>query len=88
MDRRGRAGSSGRAHGCWRTSARWRSCAPGWTLHFLTRDPDVFTIPKTLRTWRVRENAGGAGWELTAEDIAAIDRAFPAPDRDVPLGMI
>ncbi len=57
-------------------------------LRFLTRDPNVFTIPKTARMERVKENAGGAGWELTAEDIAAIDRAFPAPAHDVPLGMI
>ena len=35
-----------------------------------------------------RENAGGTGWDLTAEDLAEIERAFPAPDRDVPLGML
>jgi diketogulonate reductase-like aldo/keto reductase len=57
-------------------------------LNFLTRDPNVFAIPKTSRPERVQENAGGAGWQLTPEDIAAIDRAFPAPDHDVPLGMI
>jgi diketogulonate reductase-like aldo/keto reductase len=57
-------------------------------LRFLTRDANVFTIPKTSRLERVEENAGGAGWQLLPEDIAAIDRAFPAPDRDVPLGMI
>jgi diketogulonate reductase-like aldo/keto reductase len=57
-------------------------------LRFLTRDPDVFAIPKTSRIERVRENACGAGWELTEEDVAAIDRAFPAPAHDVPLGMI
>ncbi len=57
-------------------------------LRFLTRDPNVFTIPKTARMERVKENAGGAGWELTEEDIAAIDRAFPAPTHDVPRGMI
>jgi diketogulonate reductase-like aldo/keto reductase len=57
-------------------------------LNFLTRNPNVFTIPKTIQIARVRENAGGAGWDLTPEDIVAIDRAFPAPDRDVPLGML
>lgn len=57
-------------------------------LRFLTRDSNVFTIPKTARPERVRENAGGAGWDLAPEEIAAIDGAFPAPDRDVPLGMI
>jgi diketogulonate reductase-like aldo/keto reductase len=57
-------------------------------LNFLTRNPNVFTIPKTIQTARVRENAGGAGWDLTPEDRAAMDRAFPAPDHDVPLGML
>jgi len=57
-------------------------------LNFLTRDPIVFTIPKTSHVERVRENAGGAGWELSGEDVAAIDAAFPAPDHDVPLGML
>lgn len=58
------------------------------TLNFLTRDADVFTIPKSGSAEHVRENSGGAGWKLTAQDIAEIDRAFPAPDRDVPLAMI
>jgi diketogulonate reductase-like aldo/keto reductase len=57
-------------------------------LRWVTRDADVFTIPKTSRPERVPENAGGAGWQLEEQDLAAIDRAFPAPDRDVPLGMI
>lgn len=33
-------------------------------------------------------HAGGAGWALDPADIAALDRAFPAPDRDAPLGML
>lgn len=57
-------------------------------LNFLTRHPGVFAIPKTTRAERVRENAGGAGWGLSAADIAAIDRAFPAPDHDTPLQML
>ncbi len=57
-------------------------------LNFLTRDPDVFTIPKASRPAHVRENAGSVGWTLSEEDVAVIDRAFPAPDRDVPLGML
>ena len=57
-------------------------------LNFLTRIPHVFTIPKAVRLEHMRENAGGAGWTLPPEDIVALDRAFPAPDRDVPLAMI
>jgi aryl-alcohol dehydrogenase-like predicted oxidoreductase len=40
------------------------------------------------RAEHVRENGGAMGWRLPDDDIAAIDRAFPAPDHDVPLGMI
>ena len=36
----------------------------------------------------MRENAGGAGWRLTPLEIDAIDRVFPAPDYDVPLGTL
>jgi diketogulonate reductase-like aldo/keto reductase len=57
-------------------------------LNFLTRLDGVFTIPKAGNLEHTRENAGGAGWALTPEDIAAIDRAFPAPTRDVPLAML
>lgn len=57
-------------------------------LNFLTRLPHVFTIPKSSQTMHTTENAGGAGWRLDEQDLAAIDRAFPAPSRDVPLGMI
>ncbi|MGA2270770.1 MAG: aldo/keto reductase [Bryobacteraceae bacterium] len=57
-------------------------------LNFLTRFPHVFTIPKAGQPEHTRENAGGAGWTLSPEDIAALGRAFPAPDHDVPLGML
>ena len=57
-------------------------------LNWVTRDENVFTIPKTAHPDRVRENAGAAGWKLAAEDLEAIDRAFPAPKRDVPLAML
>jgi diketogulonate reductase-like aldo/keto reductase len=57
-------------------------------LNFLTRLDGVFTIPKAGNLEHTRENAGGAGWVLPAEDTAAIDRAFPAPTRDVPLAML
>ena len=57
-------------------------------LNFLTRLDGVFTIPKASNVEHTRENAGGAGWTLSPEDIAAIDKAFPAPTRDVPLAML
>jgi diketogulonate reductase-like aldo/keto reductase len=57
-------------------------------LNFLTRDPGVFAIPKAASLEHVRENSGGAGWELAPEEIQQIDAAFPAPDHDVPLAML
>lgn len=47
------------------------------TLNFLTRHPNLFTIPKSSNPAHVRENSGGMGWELSEEDVAAIDHAFP-----------
>jgi diketogulonate reductase-like aldo/keto reductase len=58
-------------------------------LNFLTRDPNLFTIPKAANLDHVRENSGAVGnWKLTDEDIAAIDRTFPLPRADKPLEMI
>jgi len=57
-------------------------------LNFLTRWPHVFTIPKAGNAEHTRENAGGMGWTLSPEDIAALDRAFPSPKSDRPLAMI
>jgi len=57
-------------------------------LNFLTRLPQLFTIPKAGDPGHTRENAGGAGWSLSDEDLAAIDRAFPAPAHESPLAML
>jgi diketogulonate reductase-like aldo/keto reductase len=57
-------------------------------LNFLTRFPHVYTIPKASNPKHTRENADGMGWQLAPDDIAAIDRAFPVPQKDVPLEMI
>ncbi|MBV8245754.1 MAG: aldo/keto reductase [Candidatus Eremiobacteraeota bacterium] len=46
-------------------------------LNWIVRDAAVFTIPKASKVRHVEENAGAAGWSLDAEDVAAIDRAFP-----------
>ena len=57
-------------------------------LNFLTRHRCIFTIPKTRRGERARENSDGVGWELTEEDVSAINQVFPVPDHDIPLEMI
>ncbi len=48
----------------------------------------VISIPKSSDTSHVRENATAAALELTAEDRAAIDRAFPPPAKPQPLAML
>ncbi len=57
-------------------------------LNFLVRRPGVFTIPKASRKEHVLENSQSLEWELSGEDLNAIDEAFPAPDHEVPLGML
>lgn len=54
-------------------------------LAFLTRQPHVFAIPKAGSPAHVRANAAAGDLTLGADDIAAIDAAFPAPRRRVPL---
>lgn len=57
-------------------------------LNYLTRHQSTFTIPKTTRSERVRENSGGVGWQLTEDEVNEIDRAFPLPLSGTPLGVI
>ena len=57
-------------------------------LNFLTRRDSLFAIPKAGAVNHVRENAGGAGWKLTAEDLKRIDEVFPLPSKDAPLDML
>ena len=57
-------------------------------LNYLTRHPSTFTIPKTTRSERVKENSGGVGWQLTEDEVNEIDRAFPLPLSGTPLGVI
>lgn len=46
-------------------------------LAFLTRRPGLFAIPKSTQPEHLRENAGALPLELSADDIAAIEKAFP-----------
>jgi diketogulonate reductase-like aldo/keto reductase len=57
-------------------------------LAFLVRLDNTFAIPKASKTAHTLENAKAGDIELSSEDIAEIDRAFPAPNKDVPLSML
>jgi diketogulonate reductase-like aldo/keto reductase len=56
-------------------------------LRFLLRHPEVFVIPKASRMAHVAENAGAATLELSADELAGIDTAFPRgrPRRGLPM---
>ncbi len=46
-------------------------------LAFLTRRKSLLAIPKASKVAHAEENAGAGDLELTAEEIARIDKAFP-----------
>lgn len=54
-------------------------------LAFLLSKPGVVPIPRTGHFTHTLENAEAVGLTLTAAELAALDRAFPAPKRKVPL---
>jgi diketogulonate reductase-like aldo/keto reductase len=55
--------------------------ALAWILHH----EGVAAIPKSGSERHVRENAAAMNLALSEEDLAALNRAYPAPSRDVPL---
>ena len=57
-------------------------------LNFLTRNAGVFAIPKASQNKHVRENSESTGWQLSESELEAMDQGFPAPDYDVPLGIL
>ena len=66
-------------HAC--TPAR---IALAWTL----RHDSVISIPKAANAAHVRENAAALSLTLDAEDLAALDQAFPPPRRKTPLALL
>jgi diketogulonate reductase-like aldo/keto reductase len=58
--------------------------ALAWTL----RHPHVIAIPKASRLAHVQANATAADLVLDAVDLAALDQAFPPPQKAMPLGML
>ncbi len=69
----------GRRHG--RSAAQ---VALAWSL----RHDNVISIPKAASAAHVRENAEAASIVLGSDDLADLDRAFPPPDRKVPLELL
>lgn len=57
-------------------------------LAWLLRQEGMIVIPKASRQEHVRENLGALDLELTDQDIADLDRAFPPPKGRSSLGML
>jgi diketogulonate reductase-like aldo/keto reductase len=56
-------------------------------LRFLARKPELFVIPKASSVEHAVENAGASDLELTKQELAEIDKAFPlgSPPRRLPM---
>jgi diketogulonate reductase-like aldo/keto reductase len=57
-------------------------------LAWVVRGEGVFAIPKASSTEHVRENRAALDLQLTEEDLAELDAAFPPPQRKGPLEML
>lgn len=76
-------------HAALRSVAARRGVTPAQVaLAFVLRRPGVIAIPKAADPAHVRQNAAAATLELSPEDLAALDAAFPPPSRKRPLEMI
>ena len=56
-------------------------------LAWVLRQPDVIAIPKAVQAAHLRDNLAAASIELTADELAQIDAAFPPPARKRRLAM-
>jgi len=57
-------------------------------LAWLLRQPNMIAIPKAATLEHVRENARAVEIEMSEEDLADLDRAFPPPKAKKPLPML
>jgi diketogulonate reductase-like aldo/keto reductase len=57
-------------------------------LAWVLRQPNVIAIPKASREAHVRANAASVGINLTDQDLAHLDNAFPPPRSKVPLAIL
>ncbi len=57
-------------------------------LAWLLRQDGMIAIPKASNEAHVRENRGAIDVQLTPDDLAALDRAFPPPTGPEPLAML
>jgi diketogulonate reductase-like aldo/keto reductase len=71
-----------------RIAGKHATSAAAVALAFLLARPGIIAIPKAASEAHVRENRAAADLTLDAEDLKALDAAFPPPRRKQPLDMI
>ena len=57
-------------------------------LDFVLQQPDVIAIPRSSAPAHTEENAAALDFCLTAEELTALDRAFPAPNHPTMLDIV
>lgn len=57
-------------------------------LAWVIRNPGVIAIPKASSVRHIQENFKSLFIELSEEDLVQLDKAFPVPDRKMPLEML
>lgn len=57
-------------------------------LAWLIRQPGVIAIPKAVDSLHIRDNAAALTLHLDADDLAALDAAFPPPTRKTQLSVV
>jgi diketogulonate reductase-like aldo/keto reductase len=71
-----------------RVAERHRATPAQVALAWVLRQDGVIAIPKAGTVDHVHENRRALDLELTQEDLAALDRAFPPPTRALPLEVL
>jgi diketogulonate reductase-like aldo/keto reductase len=69
-------------------AGRHRASAAQVALAWLLRQDGMIVIPKATNPEHVRDNRGAIDVALSADDLAALDRAFPPPRGRTALGML
>jgi diketogulonate reductase-like aldo/keto reductase len=67
---------------------RHRATTAQIALAWVLRQPDMMVIPKAATLEHVRENRAALDIELTAQDLAELDRVFPPPAGPRPLELL
>jgi len=81
-------GALARNHDLIRIAKAYQATPAQLALGFVIRQGNVIAIPKTSSVHRATENRAAVALQVTDEDWAALDAAFPPPDRKKPLEMI